>query len=211
MIVTRAMFALFALTAALPSTASASDEGRSDDDDFRLSSNTFANNSVLPLSMIDSFVMNNVSTCTADGLPGGNQSPQLSWKDPPSGTRSFVVIAFDESAAFTHWGIYNISAKARSLPANAGVANSTFGPQINNDFGSHGYEGPCPPQDPTLKPVVHHYVFTIYALDRHLHLSASPSFPANSETLLRALAETGEDGGVLESASVGGFYSSVPP
>jgi Raf kinase inhibitor-like YbhB/YbcL family protein len=132
------------------------------------------------------------------------------WSHTPDDTRSFVVVLYDTTAAFTHWGMYNISASAQGLPENAGAADSAFGPQVMNDV-SHGanYDGPCPP--PNFPPNVHHYVFTVYALDTRLTLSSSADFPANAETLYQALIRAGQDGHILDSASLTGLYSTTPP
>jgi Raf kinase inhibitor-like YbhB/YbcL family protein len=96
----------------------------------------------------------NLNGCTVDGSPGGDQSPELSWTGAPEQTRSFVVILYDESASFTHWAMYNIPARMRSLPANAGIAGSSSGLQMSNDFGDLSYDGPCPPI--TVVPLAHH-------------------------------------------------------
>jgi Raf kinase inhibitor-like YbhB/YbcL family protein len=177
---------------------------------FQLTSTTFQNNATLPLSMINNITVNNVNSCTANGSPGGNQSPELSWTRADPRTRSFAVVLYDVTAAFTHWGMYNISPDATGLPENAGVAGSTFGAQIFNDFfvGAE-YGGPCPP--PNVNPVVHRYVFTVYALDMQLTLPSSANFPASAETLYQALIEAGKSGHILESASLTGFYSTAPP
>ena len=208
-LLTRTCFAICVLTASLVSTANA-DDRQSPEREFRLSSTTFQNGTVLPISMIFNLVQNGSNVCSFDGSLGGNQSPELSWTHASRATRSFVVIAYDTTAAFTHWGIYNISRTATGLPANAGVAGSTYGDQINNDFGDPSYDGPCPPT--TLTPFVHHYIFTVYALDTDLHLSSvSANFPANAETLYHALIEAGRDDHILETASITGFYSAVAP
>jgi phosphatidylethanolamine-binding protein (PEBP) family uncharacterized protein len=118
---------------------------------FRVTSTTFQNRSTLPLSMV-------YYQCPA--YPGGaDQPPELSWTHAPGGTRSFVVIAYDVTASFTHWGVYNVSGNATGLPENAGVAGSTYGQQVSSDFGDISYDGPCPP--PQFTPVSHHYVFTV--------------------------------------------------
>jgi Raf kinase inhibitor-like YbhB/YbcL family protein len=178
------------------------------DGKFRLSSTTFANKATLPLSMIDNILVNGVNTCSINGAPGGDQSPELSWTSPPIGTRSFVVVLYDVTAAFTHWGLYNASTTVTRLPENAGVAGSVYGDQIVNDFGDAKYDGPCPP--PGVTPFVHEYVFTVYALATELDLPSSTNFPANSETLYQALINSGRDGDILDSASLVGFYSTTP-
>jgi Raf kinase inhibitor-like YbhB/YbcL family protein len=176
---------------------------------FQLSSTTFANDTTLPLSMINNNIVNGSNACSLDGSPGGNQSPELSWTNAPRRTASFVVIAYDTTAAFTHWGMYNISATATGLPENAGVAGSMYGSQIFNDFfvGAE-YDGPCPPAG--YRPYVHHYVFTVYALDVLLRLPGSANFPASAETLYQALIKAGAGGHILARSSITGFYSTTP-
>jgi hypothetical protein len=179
-----------------------------DEDDFRVKSATFKQGAALPTSMADNFLVNGLNVCTVDGSAGGNLSPELTWENAPRGTRSFAIVLFDETASFTHWGIFNISANTTTLPAGAGAADSTFGPQVHNDFGSLGYEGPCPPAD--VVPFAHHYVFTVYALDVKLRLPVLVNFPQNAETLIQAIAQAGAEGHVLGKASIGGFFSTTP-
>jgi Raf kinase inhibitor-like YbhB/YbcL family protein len=179
------------------------------DGKLRLSSRTFANKTTLPLSTIHNILENGVNICSINGSRGGNQSPELSWTSPPRDTRSFVVVLYDVTAAFTHWGMYNISPTLTGLPENAGVAGSVYGDQIVNDFPAAEYDGPCPP--PGVAPFVHEYVFTVYALATKLNLPSSANFPAKAGTLYQALIKSGRDGDILDSASLVGFYSTTPP
>lgn len=184
------------------------------DHHFRLRSATFQNNATLPLSMIATFPSSNpnVNSCTVDGKPGGNQSPELSWTGAPENTKSFVVVMYDVTASFTHWGMYNISSKTTELPANAGAVGSGFGTQVTNDYGigDLSYDGPCPPT--SLTPLVHQYVFTVYALDTTLpKLPSFGQFLPGSEALYHALIAAREGGHILDSASISGFYSAAAP
>lgn len=176
---------------------------------FQVYSSTFSNNATMPLSTVFNNPVNGVNTCSPNGAPGGDQSPQLSWTGAPWGTRSFVVVLYDVTAAFTHWGMYNVPGTATGLPANAGVAGSTYGTMVANDFGlGPEYDGPCPPTK--VAPDTHQYVFTVYALSRTLQLPGSTNFPANGETLYHALIAAGRRGEILASASITGLYSSTP-
>jgi hypothetical protein len=176
---------------------------------FRLHSTAFVNDGVIPLTSIFNNQVNGANTCSANGAAGGDQSPQLSWTGAPWGTESYVVVLYDVTASFTHWGMYNIKANAMGLPANAGIAGSTFGTQIGNDFGlGNQYDGPCPPAG--YAPYAHQYVFTVYALSTRLNLPESANFPANAETLFHALIQAAEKGEVLGKASLTGYYSSTP-
>jgi Raf kinase inhibitor-like YbhB/YbcL family protein len=178
------------------------------DDHFCVSSTTFANDGVLPISMIDNIVSDGTNVCSVDGSPGGNQSPEVSWTHAPAGTRSFVVTLFDLTASFTHWGMYDIPASTSNLPMNAGVAGSTYGAQVYNDFYNLGYDGPCPPVG--VKPYSHRYVLTVYAIDEVLQLPQSANFPPYAETLWYALLRATEKGHVLGKASTTGYYSATP-
>jgi Raf kinase inhibitor-like YbhB/YbcL family protein len=98
---------------------------------------------------------------------GGNQSPALSWSGAPSGTRSFALTLFDPDAGggsgFWHWLVVDLPAGSSALPAGAGSGDGlpTGSVQRENDFGDAGYGGACPPSGSGL----HHYRFTLYALD----------------------------------------------
>ena len=180
---------------------------------FQLSSTTFPNNDPqLPLIMIATFNASGPGTniCTSNGEAGGNQSPELQWTGAPWGTRSFVVIMFDVTASFTHWGMYNIESHRTMLPLNAGVAGSAFGDQIANDNGDQSYDGPCPPSA-FVNPPSHDYVFTIYALDITLPILPTFDGVSNAGLLYHALIDAARGDHILASASTHGFYSDLIP
>ena len=175
-----------------------------------LHSATFSDGGMLPLSTINTIPgTNGQNTCTAGGGAGGDESPQLTWRHAPHETRSFVVVAYDVTAQFTHWMMYNIPADTTSLPQNAGTPGSVYGVQNGNDFGQPNYSGPCPPK--TFAPLSHEYQFTVYALDRFL--PTVPTFgdftPAGPEGLYHELIEASREGHVLASATIAGHYAAV--
>lgn len=90
---------------------------------------------------------------------GSNQAPALHWGEPPQGTESFALVIDDPDApggTFRHWGVYDIPASARSIGGG-----QYAGTEVNNDKGTSGYTGPCPPKGHG----VHHYHFRLFALD----------------------------------------------
>jgi len=125
---------------------------------------------------------------------------------------------------FYHWTLINIpadvhhiaagshsagvTARGKPGPVAAGLEGASHG--LNDytgwfagdaDMGGdyHGYDGPCPPWNDSL---IHHYVFTVYALDiDRLDVQGVLNGPA-------ALAAM--DGHVLGSASLTGTYSLNP-
>ena len=100
---------------------------------------------------------------------GANQSPALKWDEPPAGTKSFALVIDDPDApsgTYHHWGAYDIPASTRSIASGQRV-----GTEVNNDKGTPGYTGPCPPKGHG----VHHYHFRLFALDvDRLALSPNP-------------------------------------
>lgn len=111
---------------------------------------------------------------------GADVSPPLRWAGVPAATRAFALVVQDRDAHdFTHWVIWNLPPRLRSLPE--GVANgpaAAGGVQGMNSWQTLGYGGPCPPPG-----APHHYVFTLYALGRPLPLSAG----ASKEQVLEAM------------------------
>ena len=175
---------------------------------FTVSSPTFAAGKTIPTIMLNDYEPSGSNLCSVNGATGGNQSPALNLSGVPAGTRSFVVVAYDVTAAFTHWGMYNIPGTVRSLPLNASAAASPIGAQVNNDFGAPGYGGPCPPNG--VAPYNHRYVFTVYALDRMLNVPSSANFPAGPEALYQALLVAGSSDHVLGWGSITAVYSTTP-
>jgi Raf kinase inhibitor-like YbhB/YbcL family protein len=176
---------------------------------FQLYSPAFQNDGTPPLSMILNEQTNGVNACTASGAAGGDLSPELIWTGAPQGTVSFVVVLYDTTASFTHWGMYNIPGYVFALPQNAGVAGSHYGMQIENDFDlGQEYDGPCPPAG--YAPEIHNYVFTVYALNTSLNVPGTTNFPANAETLYHALIVAGQRNQILGTASLTALYSSTP-
>jgi Raf kinase inhibitor-like YbhB/YbcL family protein len=101
---------------------------------------------------------------------GADNSPALSWNDPPPSTQSFALILDDPDApmgTFVHWVVYNVPASVRQLPQGVkkGETLAGGGKQGQNDFPKTGYGGPCPPPG-----TPHRYFFRLYALDTILNL-----------------------------------------
>lgn len=147
---------------------------------FSLMSPAFSNNKFIP----------NTYACD-----GANISPSLSWTNIPLNTKSFALIVDDpdaEEKVWVHWLIFNIPATVTSLPEGA---NTNFISGVTDFYymrhGVWQYVGPCPPKG------VHHYHFTLYALDIMLNLSEQ----ATKEDVIKAM-----QGHVLGQAEVIGLY-----
>jgi hypothetical protein len=132
---------------------------------------------------------------------GDDVSPQLDWTGVPEGTRELALIVDDPDAPrakpWVHWVVYKISADADGLREDTGGDSGAALPagalQGRNDFGATGYGGPAPPRGHGI----HHYHFTLYALDVPLDVAAG----ADKAGLLRAM-----EGHVLARGELVGTY-----
>jgi Raf kinase inhibitor-like YbhB/YbcL family protein len=135
---------------------------------------------------------------------GENISHALAWSDAPAGTRSFALINDDPDddgpQPWVHWLAYNIPGTSRGLPENVPVSerlpDGTL--QGSNSFKKLGYGGPCPPPGTG----VHHYTFTLYALDRLLPL------PPNAT---RSQLDEAMKGHILAQTQLVGTYIKQTP
>jgi Raf kinase inhibitor-like YbhB/YbcL family protein len=120
-----------------------------------LSSPAFADGAAIPTRF----------TCDGAGI-----SPEVDWSGAPSATVALALTVIDQEArGFVNWIVYVIpAASAGSLAENLGTGAGAP-PQGANGRGKAGYTGPCPPSG------THHSVFTLYALDRTLGLTGTPS------------------------------------
>jgi Raf kinase inhibitor-like YbhB/YbcL family protein len=124
---------------------------------FTLTSTTFKDGQLMPRK-----VANNTSTNA--NCVGENVSPQLSWANPPEGTRSFAILMEDPEgrggAGVHHWVAYGIP------PTVTGFAEGELGKLSDKYVGGRStqgvgyYSGPCTPPGPP-----HHYTFILIATD----------------------------------------------
>jgi|SRR6266850_3971789 len=131
---------------------------------------------------------------------GSNVSPPLAWSGAPAAAKSLALIITDPDAPdpkapqtiWAHWVLYDIPAGVMGLreavPAK-GLPTGTL--QGVSDWGTTGYQGPCPPIGR------HRYVHTLYALDTVLGDLDKPS----RAKLLKAM-----EGHVLQMAQLIGTY-----
>ena len=86
-----------------------------------------------------------------------NLSPELSWTEPPGGTRSFALSVVDwhpVARGFVHWLVTGIPGDLRGLEEGAGDGGMPGGAREVTP-----YAGPFPPSG------THDYDFILYALD----------------------------------------------
>jgi Raf kinase inhibitor-like YbhB/YbcL family protein len=132
------------------------------------------------------------------GAGGKNISVPLSWKNVPSGTKSFALSVVDPHPVaqhWVHWLVINIPASATSLEEEASRKKMPAGSiELKNSFGDIGYGGPQPAKGTGDHP----YVFTLHALNvEKLDLEANISLPAFKKAL---------EGKTLGAATITGKY-----
>lgn len=123
---------------------------------------------------------------------GENINPPLELSGIPKEAKSLVLIVGDPDApskTWVHWVVYNIDSSTTKIEENSVPSGSVEG---ITDFGSKGYEGPCPHSG------THRYFLKLYALDKILE---APSGLTKQQVL-----EIMRDH-VLEEAELIGLYS----
>jgi len=119
-----------------------------------------ANTEAKAFDISSAAVQNNVFMAAeqADGKCGGeNVSPDLKWSGIPAEAKSLALIVHDPDAphkhGWYHWIVVDIPVTVTGIEKGAKFAK----PARALD----GYNGPCPPAGHG----VHHYNFTLYALN----------------------------------------------
>ena len=121
--------------------------------DFTLTSTAFSNNQRIP----------QIYSCD-----GKDVSPDLTWKNAPVNTKSFALVlgSPDWSAGSVYlWLLYNIPPDVTKLEKGASKNLPDKVLVGMNWYDESSYRGPCPPDS-----LLHHYVFTLYALNAVLDL-----------------------------------------
>ena len=102
------------------------------------------------------------------GCTGKNIRPYLKWEGFSDNIIEYAITIFDPDAptgsGFWHWVLVNIDKDFNET--NSSCISSSL--QIQNDFGSYGYGGPCPPEGDHP----HRYLFTVYGLKEKIEAHA---------------------------------------
>lgn len=120
---------------------------------LELTSTAFKNNQAIPI----------LYSCHGEDI-----SPALSWRNAPAGTQSFALVfsSPDWSAGLVYfWVLYNIPNNITTLSEGASQDLPGGISVGNNYYNEQDYHGPCPPDNN-----LHHYIFTLYALDAKLDI-----------------------------------------
>jgi Raf kinase inhibitor-like YbhB/YbcL family protein len=125
---------------------------------FEISSTTFKDGGMLPKKAANNTAGN--ANCV-----GENVSPQLSWVNPPAGTKSFALLMVDPEgrggAGVNHWVAYGIPADVTGFAEGEVSKESPKYVGGKSTQGVGHYSGPCTP--PNVQP--HHYTFVLVATD----------------------------------------------
>jgi Raf kinase inhibitor-like YbhB/YbcL family protein len=105
---------------------------------------------------------------------GENISPPLEWMEAPVQTKSFFLVMEnpenrEQGHAFVHWILFDLDPIVMRLPGGLSRDADDFpfrALQGRNSLGRIGYDGPVNWRDSGM----HHFVFTLYSLDRTLGL-----------------------------------------
>jgi Raf kinase inhibitor-like YbhB/YbcL family protein len=129
-------------------------------DVFSLSSTTFKDGTLMPKKVANANTNGNQPNCV-----GENVSPELSWANPPEGTKSYVLLMEDPEgrggAGVHHMVVYGIDAKVTGFAEGelSKASDKFVGGKATQGTGT--YNGPCTPAN--VQP--HHYTFVLVATD----------------------------------------------
>ena len=127
---------------------------------FGVSSTTFKDGQLMPRKVANSranFPQN-------EHCVGDNVSPQLSWVNPPAGTKSFAILMVDlegrGGGGVNHWVAYGIPADVTGFVEGEVSKESPKYVGGSATRGVRHYTGPCAPN-----AQVRHYTFVVIATD----------------------------------------------
>lgn len=143
-----------------------------------LSSSAFKENQPIPASY----------TCKGD-----NTSPPLTITGVPENTKSLALVLNDPDAPsgnFIHWLVWDMPSDTSTINTHSVPVGAIQG---KNDAGTNQYFGPCPPSG------THHYIFSVYALDKSLGLPTGSNFGQLQQAM---------DGHILGQAKLTGLFAA---
>jgi Raf kinase inhibitor-like YbhB/YbcL family protein len=128
--------------------------------DFTLTSTNFKDGTMMPQKLANS----QVNSPQNPNCVGENISPQLSWSNPPNGTKSFAITMVDPEAGggggAIHWVAYGIAPNVAGFDEGETSKPSPKFVGGKNGGGKDTWQGPCAgPGAP------HHYTFILIATE----------------------------------------------
>ncbi len=158
---------------------------KSQDDAFQVTSTDIQPNTMLSPAQV----------YNAHGCSGQNISPELSWSNAPTGTKSFAIICHDPDAprehGWYHWLVVNIPSHVSEIKTGGNIPGAL---STMTDFKENAYGGACPP----VGHGVHHYNFTVYALNTEKLDVSAQTAPTEVEKVVKQHA--------LAQATLTGLY-----
>lgn len=145
---------------------------------FKVQSENFKNNETMPINQV----------YNGYGAGGNNLSPQLSWSNYPLETKSFAIVCHDPDApkdhGWYHWFVFNIPLSKTSIKEGEKIQGAK---ELATDFNVAGYNGAAPPKGHGI----HHYNFTIYAIDKeHIDIAQKEPYLIEEEIAKNSIAKT---------------------
>lgn len=155
-------------------------------------------------------------------LSGQNIRPEIFWNHAPQNTKSYAVIVHDTDVpqdftnagkegvviesdaprrdAFYHWALTDIPVEVNDIRSGRESTVIGFGKPASNDLGAYmpnpkNYGGPCPPSNDER---IHHYHFTVYALD-------VPSLELSDDATAREAADAAKEHMIAKGEVVGTY------
>ncbi len=146
---------------------------------FAMSSTTFKDGQMMPKKVGNS----QANEPRNPNCLGDNVSPQLSWVNPPAGTKSFAILMVDPEGrggyGVIHWVAYGIPVTVTGFAEGEVSKDSTKYVGGKSRMGVGHYSGPCMPPRQTAR----HYTFVLVATD--LEPNALPPGLTKDEVTLK--------------------------
>jgi len=128
---------------------------------FDMSSTTFKDGQMMPKKVANS----QANFPGNKDCVGENISPQLSWVNPPAGTKSFAITMVDPEGrgggGVVHWVAYGIPADVTGFAEGEVSKDSPKYVGGKSRLGVGHYSGPCMPPNYSAR----HYTFVLIATD----------------------------------------------
>jgi hypothetical protein len=145
-------------------------------------------------SFLDNQTIPKQYTCDGDGI-----NPELDFANMPAEAKTLALVISDPDAptgTWIHWLMWNISASTTKISQNSIPGGAVQG---QGSSGQNVYGSACPPVPSVAEgPAgIHHYIFTVYALDSALNL---PSY-STADKLQAAM-----QGHIITQAQLVGVY-----